>query len=155
MARDYEKIYEKILDYEEHLHKKNQKKIKVGIKVNIFLPLVFLLLCFAFPDTDLIFLILWIVSLFGIATYLIYVEYNDYKLRSKLMEFGVVDQVSEVNLMGDNVDLIEQAIDERIAMEKQRFAQEMETLNKERESIRQERKEQIKQAKDRIIKSKD
>ena len=49
MGKDYEKIYEKIVDYEVHLHDKNQRKIKMGIKINIFVPLIFLMLSFVFP----------------------------------------------------------------------------------------------------------
>ena len=157
MSKNYEQIYEKILDYEEHLHRKNQRKIRIGIKVNIFVPLVFLLLCFAFPDTDIIFLVLWIVSLFGIATYLIYVEYSDYKLRRKLNEFGISDSRSELNLMGDSVHQIDQALDEkldsveeRIEKERERFAAEMGRLNQEKENAKKEAIERLKKTGDKI-----
>ena len=79
---EYEEMYKKFLNYETTSHEKNQKRIRVGIKVNIFLPLVFLIISFITSGSKLVFLVLWILSLFGIAFYLIYVEYNDFKLKA-------------------------------------------------------------------------
>lgn len=157
MGRDYEKIYNQFMDYEAKLHEKNQRKIRVGLKVNILLPLVFLLLCFLLPNTKFLFLMLWIVSLFGIAFYLIYVEYTDYKMLEKMKEFGVIDEATNRNLVGDQVEQVEQAIDERmdaieerIDAERARLEKELERLTKERDSIEKDRKERIKELGDKI-----
>ena len=88
---EYKEIYEKFMDYQQSVHHKNQKKIQVGLKVNIILPLFFLILSFAISNGKLVFLILWIISLFGIAGYLIYIEFSDYKMMQKMQEFGVSD----------------------------------------------------------------
>ena len=73
MERNYEEIFQKVLDYEQALHEKNRKRIKIGLKCIWIVPLFFLAL-------------LWIVSLFALSIYLIVVEYMDYNLQEKIME---------------------------------------------------------------------
>lgn len=85
----YEEIYDRFMDYQNKVHEANQKRIRLGLKVNIFFPLIFLTLCFLTDGSKLIFLILWIVSLFGIAFYLMYVEYSDDKLQRQMKAFGL------------------------------------------------------------------
>lgn len=84
--KKYEEMYDILLDYTQSIHRKNQKRIKIGLKCIIIIPLIFLILLFWTGSSKDIFLILWIVSLFIIAAYLIYVEYADYKLQEKLNE---------------------------------------------------------------------
>ncbi|MCR4611391.1 MAG: hypothetical protein K5644_05790 [Lachnospiraceae bacterium] len=153
MEKDFEKIYEKVLSYEEHLHEKNQRKIKIGIKVNIFLPLVFLVLSFAFRGANFFFLVMWIISLFGIAAYLVYVEYSDYKIRDKFREFGLLDSAEDAHLVGGSVEQMEQVlndrmdmVDARIAEEKERFKEKMAALNNEKEQVKNDTKEQMEEA---------
>ena len=154
MSKDYEKIYENFMAYEAHLHRKNQRKIRVGFKVNILLPLVFLFLCFIMPGTKFLFLMLWIVSLFGIAAYLVYVEYSDYKMLNKMKEFGVVDEDIDRNLMGDGIDqtLLETKdnVEEKISTGKAIIEKEFEKLNDKREQKESETREKISQLGDKI-----
>lgn len=82
----YEKMYEKLVDYEQKIHEKNQKRIRIGLKCILFIPLIFLALLFWTDSNKVVFLILWIVSLFVLASYLIVVEYMDYNLQEKLNE---------------------------------------------------------------------
>ena len=71
---------------------------------NILLPLVFLIISFLTKSSKLVFLVLWIVSLFGIAFYLLYVEFTDFKLQEKMKEFGIVDEEEEQkDLIGNEV----------------------------------------------------
>ena len=103
---NYKKAYESYRAYQDRQHEKNQKRISVGLKINIFLPLVFLIVSFLTSGSKLIFLILWIVSLFGIAAYLMYVEYMDHRMQEQLMEFSGIED-------GDDPDeLIETRIEE-------------------------------------------
>ena len=85
----YEELYDRFMDYQTKVHEANQKRIRLGLKVNIFFPLIFLTLCFLTDGSKLIFFILWIVSLFGIAFYLMYVEYSDDKLQRQMKAFGL------------------------------------------------------------------
>ncbi len=97
-------FYEKFLELQQQIHQKNQKKIRVGLKVNIILPLVFLIISFISNRSKLVFLVLWIVSLFGIAFYLLYVEYMDFKLQEQLMELGIMEKEAEAQaLIGKEV----------------------------------------------------
>lgn len=132
MSKDYEKIYRQVKEYEARMHEKNQRKIRMGFKVNIILPLVFLFLCFIIPGTKFLFLMLWIISLFGIAFYLLYVEYTDYKALNKMKEFGVIDEDIDRNLMGDEID---QAILET----RDDIESRINTLGKELERLKNQR----------------
>ena len=132
MSKDYEKIYRQVKEYEARMHEKNQRKIRRGFKVNIILPLVFLFLCFIIPGTKFLFLMLWIISLFGIAFYLLYVEYMDYKALNKMKEFGVIDEDIDRNLMGDEID---QAILET----RDDIESRINTLGKELERLKNQR----------------
>ena len=98
------------MDLQQQVHQRNQKKIKVGLKVNILLPLVFLVISFITDRSKLVFLVLWIVSLFGIAFYLLYVEYMDFELQEQLKELGIMEKEAEAQaLIGEEVI---QSIDE-------------------------------------------
>ncbi len=104
MGKEKEIVYEKFLELQQQVHLKNQKKIKVGLKVNILLPLVFLIISFVSDRSKLVFLVLWIVSLFGIAFYLLYIEYMDFKLQEQLQELGIMEKEAEAQaLIGNEV----------------------------------------------------
>lgn len=105
MSKNKEQIvYEKFLELQQETHLKNQKKIRVGLKVNILLPLVFLVISFISNRSKLVFLVLWIASLFGIAFYLLYVEYMDFKLQEQLKELGIMEEEAEAQaLIGEEV----------------------------------------------------
>ena len=111
---DYKKAFEKYVDYQQDLHMKNQKRIRIGLKVNILLPLVFLLLCFLTQGSKLVFLLLWIGSLFGISAYLMYVEFTDYKLQEQLKDFFENDTLETDNLIGESVDRAEAIVTNKI-----------------------------------------
>lgn len=38
---DYEKLYDMLLGYEQEIHKKNQKRIRIGLRCLIIIPLIF------------------------------------------------------------------------------------------------------------------
>lgn len=81
---DYEAIYTQLMDYQSKLHEQNLKRIRIGLKCVIFIPLLFMFLLFLTDSNKVIFLILWIASLFMISIYLIIVEYSDYNLQNKM-----------------------------------------------------------------------
>ena len=99
----YEEQYRALRAYAEEEHRNNQHKIKVGIWVNIFLPLLFLILSFINTDSKIVFLIFWIISLFAIAFYLMTVEYQDYSLQERMRKFGVADEEDQDFLFGHAV----------------------------------------------------
>lgn len=141
MEPDYKDVLDKFVDYEQHVHKQNQKRIQVGIKVNIFLPMIFLILSFAISSGKLIFLIMWILSLFGIAFYLIYVEYTDYKMMERMKDYGV-DVMENASLVvnSENIEAAEEIVNERLDKVDERRA-------KIREKVRDEIDEKIEEIK--------
>ncbi len=144
MAEKYKEMYDKFINYEQNLHQQNQKRIRVGLKINIILPLFFLILSFAISEGKLVFLLLWIISLFGIATYLIYVEYSDYKMLEQLKELGVDEDAlrEDVNLIGEGVQQAESNITEKLD-----YAGDLIDAEKQKiEAEIAERKEQLKEA---------
>ena len=138
---DYKDVLDKFVDYEQHVHKQNQKRIQVGIKVNIFLPMIFLILSFAISSGKLIFLIMWILSLFGIAFYLIYVEYTDYKMMERMKDYGV-DVMENASLVvnSENIEAAEEIVNDRLDKVDERRA-------KIREKVRDEIDERIEEIK--------
>lgn len=96
----YKKAYDMVMDYEEQVHQKNQKRISVGLKCLLIIPLIFLALLFWTNSSKIIFLILWIVSLFVLAAYLITVEYMDYNLMERMAKLnGEEDKMEEYHLI--------------------------------------------------------
>lgn len=83
-----QEMYDKIMNYEQKLHEQNQKRIRIGIICIYVIPLVFLFLLFITESSKIVFLVLWIASLFGIAVYLVIVEYVDYNLQEKMNEIS-------------------------------------------------------------------
>lgn len=74
-------IKSQVLAFRDNAHAANVKKLKAGIKCIFTVPACFLILLFLTGSSKIIFLVLWIASLFIIAAYLIYVEYSDYKVQ--------------------------------------------------------------------------
>ena len=101
MSTDYEESYRRIMDYQNKEHEKNQRKIRWGIRCVILIPLVFLMLTFSMDSSKVVFLVLWIVSLFTISAYLIYVEYSDYTLQMRLAELGIKEDATIDDLLPD------------------------------------------------------
>ena len=111
-------MYDKLVGYEKTIHEQNQKRIKIGLRCIYIIPLFFLVLLMIVPDSSkLIFLVLWIVSLFAIAVYLIGVEYVDYKLQEKMNEISGRDaqcmSVSPVVQIDDRVQEIAERVEQR------------------------------------------
>lgn len=103
-------MYDKLMNYEQMLHEKNQKRIKVGIMCIYIIPAFFLLLLFLTggSSSKIIFLVLWIASLFIIAIYLICVEYIDYNLQEKMNEIQGQDS-SQINSLID-IETVEKRV---------------------------------------------
>ena len=97
----YEQMYELLLDYEQKAHEKNQKRIRIGLRCILIIPWIFLALLFWTNSNKVIFLILWIVSLFCIAAYLLSVEYMDFYLQEKLDELNVSECEDSLEAKGD------------------------------------------------------
>ena len=79
-----ENLYHMVVRFQQKNHEKNQKRIRIGLRCIYIIPAVFLFLLFVTDSSKIIFLVLWIVSLFALAIYLITVEYMDYNLQKQM-----------------------------------------------------------------------
>lgn len=82
--KKYSQLYQALLQEVLQFHNGNQRRIRKGMLSLLLVPLVFLVLLFLSEGSRVIFLLLWIVSMFGIAAYLIAVEYIDYEMQNKV-----------------------------------------------------------------------
>lgn len=147
----YEEMYEKLLVYEQKMHETNQKKIKIGLKCIWIIPLIFLALLFWTDSNKVVFLILWIASLFGIAVYLILVEYADYNLQEKLSEITNEEKKPEA-LLGPKIDDVEitvknvlQKMDDTLSVEQKKTENEEKESEKIKEKPKKEKQKKQKQ----------
>lgn len=121
-----ENLYEMIMDFEKKSHEKNQKRIRIGLRCLYIIPAIFLFLLMVMKSSKIIFLALWIISLFILAVYLIVVEYMDYNLQNHINKLegkknGKVDSLIEMDRFEKNVDrfeekagMIENAVDNAV-----------------------------------------
>ena len=99
------------MEYEKKIHEKNQQRIKIGIRLVIIIPLIFLTVMFRLDSSKVVFLVLWIVSLFAISLYLIVVEYMDYQMQEKLKELGIKDEDADIKRLIDDNLVVEKVIE--------------------------------------------
>ena len=121
-----ENLYEMVMDFEKKNHEKNQKRIRIGLRCLYIIPAIFLFLLMVMKSSKIIFLALWIISLFILAVYLIVVEYMDYNLQNHVNKLegkknGKVDSLIEMDRFEKNVDrfeekagMIENAVDNAV-----------------------------------------
>lgn len=121
-----ENLYEMVMDFEKKSHEKNQKRIRIGLRCLYIIPAIFLFLLMVMKSSKIIFLALWIISLFILAVYLIVVEYMDYNLQNHINKLegkknGKVDSLIEMDRFEKNVDrfeekagMIEKAVDNAV-----------------------------------------
>lgn len=124
METNYEESYRRIMEYQNQEHLRNQKKIRWGIRCVILIPLIFLMLMFSMDSSKVVFLVLWIVSLFTISGYLIYVEYMDYTLQERLTELGIKEDGKIDTLLPNST------IDSRLAEMERKIAADRAILAK-------------------------
>lgn len=115
-ARSLERVYEMVTGFQEKNHAKNQKRIRIGLRCFFIIPAIFLFLLMVTKSSKIIFLALWIVSLFGLAIYLIAVEYMDYQLQEQISRVkgeahAPVDGLTEMGRLEDRIDRFESHVD--------------------------------------------
>lgn len=108
----YKNLFQQLVKEEQQLHIENQKRIKAGIQCLIWIPMIFLMLLFLTEGEKVIFLVLWVVSLFAIASYLIYIEYIDFKAQERLHTYADQSQISHSGLIGADIEAFEETVTE-------------------------------------------
>lgn len=101
--REYQELYDRLLDEVRTLHKNNRRRIRNGMRMLLVVTVGLMLLMFLAQSNKVFTLMLWIFSMFAVAAYLIAVEYADYELQKKL------EQITQMELesMGALLELPE------------------------------------------------
>lgn len=92
--RDYQELYDRLLEEVSTLHRNNRRRIRVGMRMLLAVTLGLMLLMFLAGGNKVFTLMLWILSMFAVAAYLIAVEYADYELQKKLESITQMEQES-------------------------------------------------------------
>lgn len=95
----YEKLYKDLIGDLEEMHRNNIRRTGAALKSLLIVPTIFLILLFLTNSSKTIFLVLWIVSMFIIASVLIVIEYQDYKLQKMFKK--TADNELAVGAAGD------------------------------------------------------
>lgn len=77
-------MYQRLLGEVSDLRQSNRRRIRKGLWALVGVTVGLLALVFISQGSKVIFLLLWIVSMFGVAAYLIGVEYMDYQMQHKV-----------------------------------------------------------------------
>ena len=92
--REYQELYDRLLDEVRTLHKNNRRRIRNGMRMLLVVTVGLMLLMFLAQGNKVFTLMLWIFSMFAVAAYLIAVEYADYELQKKLENITQMEQES-------------------------------------------------------------
>ena len=117
----YHQLYDRLLDEVKRLHELIKIGIRQGLKMLVIVPLVFMVVMFLTQGSKGIFLVLWIVSTFVLAAFLIALEYVDHGIQKRLEEItGMENELPDDSLMPE-IELPEIDIEElRLAAQERR-----------------------------------
>ena len=90
--RDYQKLYDRLLEEVGALHRANQHRIRSGLRALLAVTVGLMLLMFLADGNKVFTLMPWILSMFAVAAYLIAVEYMDYELQKKLRDIAQLQE---------------------------------------------------------------
>lgn len=80
----YEKLYQEMVSKAAALHKRNGKRIKVSIILMILLPFILAGIRWMTDSDKMVFLVIWVISMFALAAYMIGVAYLDEKVSNTM-----------------------------------------------------------------------
>ena len=106
-------------------------------------------------SNKIVFLTMWIASLFGIAAYLIWIEFTDYELQKKMKEIGGKNEIEFDGLLPtENVEMVEEQL--AAAQEKvdEHIAAAAESVIEKKTAVKElvsEKKSQAKKAASEIL----
>ena len=83
---DAETFYRHFVPYIEEAHHRNERSLKAGVWLLVLLPVILAVVRELTDASRIVFLIFWIIGMFGIATALIFTAYADHDLKKTLEE---------------------------------------------------------------------
>lgn len=97
MGNQYEKKYNDLMGCLRQMHERNTKRTRTALRSLLIIPTIFLVMLFFTNSSKTIFLVLWIVSMFIIASVLIVIEYQDFTLRKMIADVEGDETLSEID----------------------------------------------------------
>ena len=94
---DLDVVLAEITAFAENMHTKNQHKKKICLRCMMIIPLVFMVLMFTMDIAKVVYLLLWVISLFIFCAYLIIIDYIDDKLARKLNDLNIEIQEKQAD----------------------------------------------------------
>lgn len=115
----YHELYDRLVSEVTALHRANRRRISKGLLGMIIVLFLYLILLFVTQGEKVIILLLWIITMFALAAYLITVEYLNYELKKKLQSITQTehDFFPDSLEIVDAVDAIKAEIAEKIEAE--------------------------------------
>lgn len=92
--KEYHELYDRLMAEVAALHQSNRRRIRSGMRMLVVVTVGLMLLMFLAEGNKVFTLMLWIAAMFGVASYLIAVEYADYELQKKLEQITQMEQES-------------------------------------------------------------
>lgn len=92
--REYQELYDRLIHEVSTLHQTNRRRIRNGMRMLVAVTLGLMLLMFLAEENKVFTLMLWILSMFTVAAYLIAVEYADDELQKKIEDITQREQES-------------------------------------------------------------
>lgn len=121
----YHKLYDRLVDEVKTLYYANQVRIHKGLWALIISTVLFLTIMFITNGSKVIFLLMWIATMFAVAAYLIAVEYLNFELKRKVEEITRREQ-----------DFGEETADIVVRQRRQRLAETITELEAATEAAR-------------------
>lgn len=92
--KEYHELYDRLMAEVAALHQSNRRRIRSGMRMLVVVTVGLMLLMFLAEGNKVFTLMLWIAAMFGVASYLIAVEYADYELQKKVEQITQMEQKS-------------------------------------------------------------
>ena len=92
--KEYHELYDRLMAEVAALHQSNRRRIRNGMRMLVAVTVGLMLLMFLAEGNKVFTLMLWIAAMFGVASYLIAVEYADYELQKKVEQITQMEQES-------------------------------------------------------------
>jgi cobalamin biosynthesis protein CobD/CbiB len=135
----YSRLYHRLLEEMSDFHRANQVRIRKGMLSLLLVPLVFLVLLFLTESSKVIFLLLWIASMFIISAYLIALEYLDEQMRHKLQDIAQLEEQELDSLLESDRQKRRQELRQRL----QNLAREVRSLNRNGDTAETDETEEL------------
>lgn len=94
-----DKLYAKLLIFAEELHMGNKRRIRNGFISLAVLPVLLIIIRLLTDSSRVVFLLIWILTMFVAAAFLIFVAYVDRQLQDTLNELSESEKKESDNLL--------------------------------------------------------